>query len=87
MLAMWFTDLSTAHNAVRRPVSRLTSSTTTAITNRRWIKLPATWKLNPSSHRMSRITKIVQSISASKNLSLRINVSFYHTVLAVTEPG
>ena len=34
-----------------------------AITNRMWIKLPATWKLQPNSQRINRIAKIVQSIS------------------------
>lgn len=47
---------------VRRPVMRLMISTMTATTSKRWIKLPATWNPQPSSHRINRIAKIVQSI-------------------------
>src|SRR5208337_3091710 len=47
---------------VRRPLIRLKTRTITAMTSRRWIRLPPTWKLKPSSHRIARITNIVQSI-------------------------
>ena len=39
-------------------------STTTATTSKRWIRLPAMWKLKPSSHKISKITNTVQSIEA-----------------------
>lgn len=46
----------------RRPVTRLTTRTITAITSRMWMSPPAIWKLKPRSHRTSKITKIVQSM-------------------------
>jgi hypothetical protein len=48
-------------------VIRFISSTTTAITRRRWIRLPATWKLKPKSHNTSSITKIVHNILSASS--------------------
>ena len=46
-----------------RPVTSFTTNTITAITKRRWIKPPATWKTEkPRSHNMTRMTIRVQSI-------------------------
>src|ERR1035438_10444521 len=51
--------------AVLRPLTKLMIRTTTAMTNKRWIRLPAMWKLKPRSQRIKRMTKIVQSICSS----------------------
>ena len=45
-----------------RPVTSLIIITITAITKIMWIKPPATWNENPRSHKMSKITAIVQSM-------------------------
>src|SRR5215468_7424436 len=45
-----------------RPVIRLISATTSAITSNKWIRDPATWNPHPNSQRMIRIAKMVQSI-------------------------
>ena len=66
--------MATPHTAVLRPLSKLTIRTTTAITSNRWIRLPATWKLKPNSHRISRITKIVQSILVISSSQTPCNV-------------
>src|SRR5579862_9117114 len=49
-------------HTTRRPVMSWMIRTTTAMTRSRWISPPAIWKLNPRSHRISRMTKIVQSM-------------------------
>jgi len=46
----------------RRPVTNWTMRTITATTSRRWIRLPAIWRLKPRSHSTTSITRIVQSI-------------------------
>ena len=51
-----------SQTALRRPPRRLITRTTKAITSRMWIRPPPMWRLNPRSHKIPRITKIVQSI-------------------------
>src|SRR4029077_2007070 len=46
----------------RRPEIRLTINTIKATTNKRCTRLPAMWKLKPSSHIINKITKMVQSM-------------------------
>ena len=52
------------HNQMprRRPVTRLKIRTMSATTSRRWIKLPAMWKLKPRSHKIKITTNTVQSM-------------------------
>jgi len=59
----------------RRPVTRLTTRTITAITSRMWMSPPAIWKLKPRSHRTSKITKIVQSIGTPFRMAGARNLS------------
>jgi len=60
---------SPRYTALRRPLRRLMTSTTSARTSKIWINPPNVYELTrPSNHRTSRITKIVQSIvTSSKN--------------------
>ena len=44
--------------------------TTTAITSRRWIRLPPTWPMKPRSQRTMRMTIMVQSMGYVFPLSL-----------------
>src|SRR5438874_4944938 len=57
---------SPRYTALRRPLRRLMTSTTSARTSKIWINPPNVYELTrPSNHRTSRITKIVQSIVTS----------------------
>src|SRR5271157_1183279 len=58
-------DIRGKDQAVRRPLIRLKIRTTTAMTSKRWIRAPPTWKLKPSSHRIKRITRTVHSMCSS----------------------
>src|SRR5256885_16640938 len=51
-----------SYRATLRPEISCTSSTMSAITKRRWTSAPRFSTNPPSSHRISRITMIVQSI-------------------------
>src|SRR5580693_1248978 len=57
-----------------RPLRRLMTRTTSATTSSKWIRPPATWRLNPRSHRTRSITKIVQSIFVLLGSSLKLNL-------------
>ncbi len=48
--------------ALRRPLTRFITRTTSATTSRRWIRPPPTCMLKPRSHKIARTTKTVQSI-------------------------
>jgi hypothetical protein len=48
--------------ALRRPLTRLMTRTTSATTSNKWMSPPPTWRVKPRSHRIPRMTKIVQSI-------------------------
>jgi hypothetical protein len=50
------------HAVPRRPVTKLITKTTSAITSSKWIKAPPMCRLKPSSHRIKKIATIVQSI-------------------------
>lgn len=47
------------------PVTRFTMRTRTAATRRRWMSDPATWKVNPRSHRTRRIANRVHNMGVS----------------------
>jgi len=51
--------------ALRRLLSKLMTRTTNPTTSSKWIRLPPTCKLKPRSHKITRTTKIVQSMSTS----------------------
>ncbi len=65
----WPSATSAPGNArqLLRPVTRLMTATTRAITSNRWIRPPATWNPQPKSQRIMRIAKIVQSIDTPSN--------------------
>jgi hypothetical protein len=52
--------------ALRRPLNRLITRTTSPTTSSKWIRPPPTCKLNPRSHRISRTTRTVQSMLVSR---------------------
>jgi len=56
--------------AVRRPLSRLMTSTTNPTTSSKWIRPPPRCKLKPRSHRIRSTTKMVQSMSTSIRATL-----------------
>ena len=57
--------LAVAFYTVRRPLTTLMMATIMASTSSRWIRPPAMWKPHPSSQRIRRMAKIVQSMNSS----------------------
>ena len=52
--------------ALRRPLNKLMTRTTSPTTRSKWMSAPPTCKLKPNSHKISKTTKIVQSMLASR---------------------
>jgi len=52
--------------ALRRPLSRLMTKTTSPTTRSKWIRPPPICKLKPRSHRIRRTMKMVQSMVTSR---------------------
>jgi len=51
--------------ALRRPLTKLMIRITNPTTRSKWINPPPTWRLKPRSHKITRMTKIVQRIGTS----------------------
>jgi len=52
--------------ALLRPPNKLMARTTSPTTRSKWMRAPPTCKLKPNSHKISKTTKIVQSMLASR---------------------
>jgi len=63
---LWMDTGIRGQTAARRPVMSSMTSTTSAITSTRWIRLPATWNPQPKSHSSTRMAKMVQSMQSPK---------------------
>src|SRR6185503_7937113 len=58
-------EIRFGQTALRRPLNRLMTKTTSPTTSSKWIRPPPTCRLKPKSHKIRSTTQIVQSIVTS----------------------